>query len=194
MPTSQIPTHFARWLTAGLAILAASCATIPEEPPPPPPPPPDFSYWTGDGVPGKPSITIDLSEQAAYFYKDGNLVGRSRVATGRPGYSTPTGQYTLLEKSAQKRSNLYGTIYDASGNVVNSDADARKHSPPSGGRFEGASMPYWMRLTNRGVGMHAGPIPNPGSPASHGCIRLPSHMAIKFYDNLQLGAPIKIVR
>ena len=33
------------------------------------------SYWDGDGVSGSPSITINLGEQKAFFYKDGRLVG-----------------------------------------------------------------------------------------------------------------------
>ncbi len=193
MPSTHTSQSSTRGLVAGLALLAASCATVPDEPPASPPPPAQFSYWAGDGITGAPSITIDLSDQAAYFFKDGILVGRSRVATGRPGHSTPTGQYTILEKKAEKRSNLYGRIYDADGDLINSDADTRTDSPPSGGYFRGASMPNWMRLTNRGIGMHAGPIPNPGSPASHGCIRMPKQMALTFYQNVELGTPVEIV-
>ena len=138
-------------------------------------------------------MTIDLSEQTAYFYRGDQKVGRSRVATGLPGHSTPRGSFTIIEKSRHKRSNLYGVILDANGNVVNSDADSRQDSAPAGGRFEGASMPYWMRLTRGGVGMHHGPIPRPGSRASHGCIRMPQAMAAALFDAAPLGTPVKIV-
>jgi lipoprotein-anchoring transpeptidase ErfK/SrfK len=99
-----------------------------------------------------------------------------------------------MEKVAGKRSNLYGRIYDANGNVVNSDADTRRHSVPRGGKFVGASMPYWMRLTSYGVGMHVGPIPNPGSPASHGCIRMPREMARVLFQNTPTGTRVTIVQ
>jgi lipoprotein-anchoring transpeptidase ErfK/SrfK len=99
-----------------------------------------------------------------------------------------------MEKVAGKRSNLYGRIYDANRSVVNSDADTRRHSVPRGGKFVGASMPYWMRLTSYGVGMHVGPIPNPGSPASHGCIRMPREMARVLFQNTPTGTRVTIVQ
>lgn len=54
-------------------------------------------------------------------------------------------------------------------------------------------MPYYMRLTGDGVGMHAGPIPNPGSRASHGCIRLPRAFAPILFASTSIGTPVKIV-
>jgi lipoprotein-anchoring transpeptidase ErfK/SrfK len=57
-----------------------------------------------------------------------------------------------------------------------------------------APMPYWMRLTWRGIGMHAGPIPRPGNPASHGCIRLPRPFAIQLYQIVRIGTPVRIIR
>ena len=83
-------------------------------------------------------------------------------------------------------------IVNSDGNVVNGNATAGKHAVPSGGRFLGAPMPHWMRLTSYGVGMHAGPIPNPGSPASHGCIRLPPEMAETLFSVVEVGTPVTI--
>lgn len=152
-----------------------------------------YSYWDDRGGGGQLRVTIDLSEQTAYFYRGNKKVGRSRVATGLPGHSTPRGSFTIIEKKVDKRSNLYGEIVDSNGNVVRGDADSRRHVAPAGGRFQGASMPYWMRLTRGGVGMHMGPIPNPGRPASHGCIRMPQSMAQALFNNAPLGTPVKIV-
>jgi len=50
-----------------------------------------------------------------------------------------------------------------------------------------------MRITGYGVGMHAGAIPNPGSPASHGCIRLPRDMAETIFQNVSVGARVTIM-
>ncbi len=152
-----------------------------------------YSYWDDDPGAGRLRVTIDLSEQTAYFYRGDRKVGRSRVATGLPGHSTPRGSFTIIEKTRNKRSNLYGVIVDGDGDVVRADADSRRHQVPEGGRFEGASMPYWMRLTTGGVGMHHGPIPRPGSPASHGCIRMPQAMAEALFSAAPLGTPVKIV-
>ena len=56
------------------------------------------SYWDGDGIEGKPSITISLREQRAYFYKSGVLVGVSQLSTGREGLNTPYGHFSIIQK------------------------------------------------------------------------------------------------
>src|SRR2546430_15485335 len=56
------------------------------------------SYWDGDNLGGKPSIKISLSEQRAYFYKGGMMVGVSQLSTGRGGLNTPSGRYSILQK------------------------------------------------------------------------------------------------
>lgn len=152
-----------------------------------------FSFWDADKV-GELTVTIDLSEQKASFYRDGVFAGQSRVATGRRGHRTPTGSFTILAKEVDKRSNLYGQIFDADGTLLVDDADTRRDSVPPGGRYVGAAMPYWMRLTDSGIGMHVGPIPNPGQPASHGCIRMPRTMAQILFQNAPIGTPVTIVR
>jgi lipoprotein-anchoring transpeptidase ErfK/SrfK len=52
-------------------------------------------------------------------------------------------------------------------------------------------MPNFMRLNGSAIGMHSGVVP--GYPASHGCIRLPSHAASKFYRQVRVGDPVQIV-
>lgn len=148
--------------------------------------------WRGDEVPGKLAIRINLSEQHAYFTKGGVPVGWSYVATGKSGYSTSPGSYSISEKVVDKYSTIYGVIEDAEGNVIDGDARVGRESIPSGGRFVAAPMPYWMRLTSYGIGMHAGPIPNPGSPASHGCIRFPRGIAPTLYDQARIGTSVRI--
>lgn len=154
----------------------------------------NVSYWDGYGMVGKPSIVIRLDEQVADFYIGGRLAGRSLVATGKEGFNTPAGEYTILEKTADKYSTLYGRILDAQGNVVYPDADIRRDPVPPGGRFDPAPMPHWMRMTWGGIGMHAGFIPAPGQPASHGCIRLPHQMAEVFFNHIQKGSRVTVIR
>jgi hypothetical protein len=55
-------------------------------------------------------------------------------------------------------------------------------------------MPYWMRLTSYGIGMHGGLIPEPGKPASHGCIRLPKQFVPLLYEAVDIGTPVTITR
>jgi hypothetical protein len=147
------------------------------------------SYWDGDGVGGSPSIAIRLGEQRAYFYKGGQLVGVSAVSTGREGFSTPTGRFKVIQKNKDHRSNLYGDFVDADGNFVVRDVDIKKDKPPAGTRFQGAPMPYFMRV-HGATGMHAGFLP--GFPASHGCIRMPEFMAEQFFAHAPTGTPVTI--
>jgi lipoprotein-anchoring transpeptidase ErfK/SrfK len=149
--------------------------------------------WHGDGVQGRASIVIYLDEQKAHFYRDAKEVGWTYVATGKPSHPTPTGSFSIKEKVEDKISNLYGTLKDAEGNVVNSDFNLSKDPLPEGMQFEPARMPLYMRVKDDGVGMHVGRIPKPGATASHGCIRLPRHMAEKFFANVQVGTPVTIL-
>lgn len=156
------------------------------------PEPPPLYDWKGDGVPGPLKVKISLDEQKAHLFKGTENVGWTYVATGRDGYATPKGTFKITEKIADKHSNKYGVIVNSEGNVTDWDAAAGRESVPSGHRFVGAPMPNWMRLTSYGIGMHAGPIPNPGHPASHGCIRLPEFMAQKLFENTVLGTIVAI--
>lgn len=145
------------------------------------------SYWDGDTASGPPSIRIKVSEQKAYFYKGGELVGVSMISSGREDFATPTGNFKIIAKSKDHRSNLYGEIVDADGNVIVKDADIRKDKVPPGCKFVGSPMPYFMRI-HGGVGMHVGYLP--GYAASHGCIRMPEKMAMKFFHNVTTGTPV----
>ncbi len=51
-------------------------------------------------------------------------------------------------------------------------------------------MPYFMRLSCLDFGMHAGVVPN--YPASHGCIRLPSEAARKFFSEIPIGTLVTV--
>jgi lipoprotein-anchoring transpeptidase ErfK/SrfK len=148
------------------------------------------SYWDGDGVAGSPSITIDLKEQKAFFYKSGRLVGISMISSGREGYSTPSGNFKITQKSKDHVSNLYGDYVDGGGNVVVANVGVNKDPKPAGTSFRGAPMPYFMRI-HGGVGMHAGFLP--GFPASHGCIRMPERMAQIYFSNVSQGTPVRVV-
>lgn len=149
----------------------------------------NVSYWDGDGVPGSPSVRISLSEQRAYFYKGGQLVGVSIISTGREGFGTPTGSWGLQQKDIDHKSSLYGDYVDANGGIIKKDVDTSKDKRPPGAIFDGAKMPFFMRI-HGGVGMHEGFLP--GYPASHGCIRMPGFMAEKFFNNVSVGTPVSI--
>lgn len=150
----------------------------------------NVSYWDGDSVAGAPRIRISLGEQKAYFYKGEQLVGVSLISTGREGFDTPPGSFSIVQKNKDHVSSVYGDYVDAStGQVVQKDVDRRTDPMPKGAKYDGARMPYFMRI-HGGVGMHEGFLP--GYPASHGCIRMPGFMAAAFFRNVSTGTPVSV--
>jgi lipoprotein-anchoring transpeptidase ErfK/SrfK len=202
MPHS-FPYRFSLVLTASVALLLAACdgddprlaqsqylgGVYGNNPVSSSAPHDSVSYWDGDGVSGKPSIKIKLTEQRAYFYKGGQLVGISQLSTGREGLSTPSGSFSIIQKDVAHVSSQFGDYVDSADNVVVANVDVGKDPKPPGTHFKGAPMPYFMRIVG-GVGMHAGYLP--GYPASHGCIRMPEFMAENFFKSVSTGTPVSI--
>nr|WP_294847475.1 L,D-transpeptidase family protein [uncultured Sphingomonas sp.] len=124
---------------------------------------PNRYVWDADGTsPGDVEVIISLSDQMAYAYRSGTLIGAASVSTAKEGKITPTGIFPVLEKKPMHRSRKYNN----------------------------APMPYMQRLDNYGIAMHAGH--NPGEPASHGCIRLPTQFAAKLYGITDIGSHVLI--
>ena len=155
----------------------------------PRPPADNVSYWDGDHVPGAPSIRISLREQSAYFYKGGELVGISAISTGREGFGTGTGNFKIIQKHKDHVSSRFGDYVDRDGRIIKKEIDRDKDPLPPGAIYDGAKMPFFMRIVG-GTGMHEGFLP--GYPASHGCIRMPGYMAEIFFNNVSLGTPVVV--
>ncbi|MGB3119171.1 MAG: L,D-transpeptidase family protein [Verrucomicrobiales bacterium] len=145
--------------------------------------------------PQNSSLEIALGAQRARLFRQDargkTLIVETQISTGKEGYDTPTGHYKVLEKSMTKKSSLYGKWVDASsGDTVISNGDSRE--PPASGNaeFRGTPMPYWLRVTGSGVGMHVGFVPN--YPASHGCIRVPVAVQPLIYEQVRVGTSVTI--
>lgn len=159
--------------------------------------PKTMKTWKNDQLlpqttPENSKIVISLPTQRAFLMKGDEVVMDYPISSGRSSHPTPPGNYKILEKEKDKASNAYGKIYDAEGKVVNSDADSRKDEIPEGGRFVGAPMPYWMRLTWDGVGHHIGPLPSSRRPVSHACIRGPRAVMPVVYGKVKVGTPVEV--
>ena len=119
--------------------------------------------WAPQLAPSGPMLLIvNVKRQRAILYRNGLPIAASTVSTGRPGYRTPTGVFTILQKHVEHYSSKY----------------------------DNAPMPYMQRLTWYGVAMHAGHLP--GYPASHGCIRMPLGFARLLYGATRLGMTVII--
>jgi lipoprotein-anchoring transpeptidase ErfK/SrfK len=181
------PGRLVRFAGAGLiALILCGCETLPEGPFPRAA---EVGWWNDEAGSGPAKIVVHIGEQKAYFYKGKSVVGETTVSTGKPGFSTPPGHYTVVSKDIGHVSTVFGDYVDDYGNVVRSNIDARKDRQPSGTHFDGARMPYAMFFRG-GYAMHQGYVPP--FAASHGCIRLPGQMAIRFFENAPVGTPVTV--
>lgn len=119
--------------------------------------------WAPQIAPKGPVLVyVDLKRQRATVYRNGVRIGVSTISSGKEGYETPMGVFTILEKDKDHRSRTY----------------------------DNAPMPYNHRLTWKGIALHAGNLP--GYPASHGCVRLPMEFAKKLFDVTPMGGTVVI--
>lgn len=139
---------------------------------------------------GNSHIKIDLATQRGFLMNGDEVAMDYPICSGIKSRPTPTGTFYILEKVVDKSSNRYGKILDAGGEIVNGDADAFQDTIPEGGKFVGAPMKYWMRLTNDGVGHHIGPVRR--YPASHACVRGPSKTIPIVYSKVKEGTKVVI--
>ncbi len=134
-------------------------------------------------------VYVSLSKQRAYLINTttDEIVIDSPISSGKRGHSTPKGSYVIKQKDRDHRSSIYGDFVDRSGRTVRRGVSTKIDSAPSGTSYVGASMKWFMRLTNDGVGMHTGFLP--GYAASHGCVRMPEQIAQMFYERVKVGTP-----
>ena len=145
--------------------------------------------------PSKTRVLVSLKDQRAWLLDgDGEVLVRTDVSTGVPGHDTPVGHFRVLERQEDKRSNKYGRYVDVeTGKVVVPKNWLHKGPKPKGTKYQGIEMPYWMRLTWYGVGMHVGKFPK-NTRCSFGCIRVYDKSQPLIYAKTQMGTPVEIVR
>ena len=134
-------------------------------------------------------VIINLSDQSASLVERGRTALVSPIASGKSGWQTPTGNFSISNKDINHVSRSFGLVVDASGRVVNSNATPST-PVPRGDHYEPAPMPYFMEFSSA-IGMHAGYLP--GYPASHGCVRMPRDLAALFFQRVQIGTPVTVV-
>ena len=87
--------------------------------------------WHPERAPKGPvAIIVSIPKQLVFVYRNGILIGVSTCSTGKPGHSTPSGVFTVLEKAKVRTSATYGE-----------------------------PMPDMERLTWKGIALHVGDLP-----------------------------------
>ncbi len=109
-------------------------------------------------------IIVSLPKQQLTVYKGGKALVTSRLSSGKPGFSTPAGVFSILQKNRVHFSNIY----------------------------RGAPMPHMQRLTWSGIAFHGSNSVPRDRPASHGCIRLPPAFASQLFEFTEKGAHVVV--
>lgn len=126
---------------------------------------------------GSTYAEVDLSNQKAYFIKDGQVVLESDIVTGNPnkGNATPQGTYSLTYKTR--------------------NAVLRGEKKPDGTYSYESPVKYWMPF-NGGIGFHDASWQSSfggsryKSHGSHGCVNMPTSKAAEMYDLISDGIPV----
>ncbi|WP_265563897.1 L,D-transpeptidase family protein [Sphingomicrobium arenosum] len=123
---------------------------------------PNRFKWDAKGASGTPSVIVSIERQLAFFYLGDTLVGAAAVTTARDNKLTPQGIFPVWLKKQMHYSKAY----------------------------ENTPMPYTQFIDEHGIALHAGP--NPGYPASAGCVRLPKAFAEKLFAKTDIGTTVYI--
>jgi len=150
--------------------------------------------WRGRAIeqynPSGSYVEILLKEQRGRLYINGDIAMDFPICSGRfGGHETPRGSFRITQKAKDYRSNLYGSFVNAQGDAVKYGVTSSQKAP-AGTRFQGASMPYWMRF-NGAIGLHVGNVYREGE--SHGCVRVPEEACSILFGKLSVGSRV-IVR
>jgi len=122
-------------------------------------------HWNEAGVPAGPLIiTVDLEARVLSVFRGGYEIAATAVLLGTTDTPTPTGLFPITQRDANHVSNIY----------------------------DGAPMPYMLRLTNDGISIHGTKVEN--GYASHGCVGVPTPFAKKLFGIAAIGTPVYITR
>jgi hypothetical protein len=111
---------------------------------------------------GAERVVVSLSDQLAYVYRGDTLMAVTTISSGRDDKPTPTGIFSVFQKTPFYRSKKY----------------------------DNAAMPFAQFFDPAGIALHAGSVGN--EPNSHGCVHLPAPFAKKLYFVTDVGTPVYI--
>lgn len=115
-------------------------------------------------------IEISIDTQRLTAWRNGAIVYRFKISTARPGYTTPTGRFKVLNKARRWWSRQWGVWM------------------PDALRFHGSyfihSLPYVSDPSKR-LGGH-----RLGRPDSHGCVRVGLGDSLLLWEWASVGTPV----
>ncbi len=136
-------------------------------------------------------LIVSLGEQRAWLQAGDEVAIDTPISSGKRVRMTPTGDFKILEKRSESRTERFGHFVDELGRSVRVGVSRAIDSAPAGTRFEELEAKFFMRVTTDGIGLHAGPLP--GYPAGNGSVRFPGEVAARIYEKVAIGTRVKIV-
>ena len=123
----------------------------------------DF-VWNDRNVPkGQVWVRVDLKSQLISVFRAGHEIGTAVILYGADEKETPNGVFPVLAKIKDHKSATYN----------------------------GAPMPYTLRLTQDGVAIHGSDVR--WGRATHGCVGVPVEFAQKLFGQVAKGDQVLIV-
>ncbi len=125
-------------------------------------------------------IDVNLSTQTATAYEGNTPVHTALVTTGRPGYPTPTGSFSIVERlpSTEMTSWVFGIPPDAPGGYDVPGVLFTQYFDWSG---DALHYNYWSPAADFG-----------SVPTSHGCVGMQYNDALYFWNFASIGTPVVI--
>ncbi len=125
-------------------------------------------------------VIINLSDQRASLVEQGKITLVSPIASGKPGWQTPTGNFCIFNKDINHLSRSFGSVVDAYGRVVSSSATPSTYLPRGGhhriqpGSWDARPLPSWIsrvpRMRADASRSRCSVFPaGPNRNTSHGC-------------------------
>jgi L,D-transpeptidase ErfK/SrfK len=124
-------------------------------------------------------LQLDLSDRRLSLYADNELVGSYTVAVGKPGWETPTGDYSILHMAIDPIWENPWTgelIYPGPTNPM------------------GRAVIVFHTIGDDMIAFHGTPDEGLlGQAVSHGCVRMRNEDILAMYDIVRRGTPVSVV-
>jgi len=162
---------------------------------------PDVDMWVPRGgedvliptqhvLPNGPrsGIVLNLAEKRMYYYRTATEIETFSAGTGREGWETPVGSYTIIEKIKDPTWTPPESIrreHAAKGEILPAVVPAGPDNPLGLFALRLSNPSYLLHGTNKpwGVGMQV----------SHGCTRMYPEDIERLFGQVEKGTPVTIV-
>jgi L,D-transpeptidase ErfK/SrfK len=162
---------------------------------------PDVDMWVPRGgedvlvptqhvLPNAPrnGIVLNLAEKRMYYYRSPTEIETFSAGTGRDGWETPVGSYTIIEKIKDPTWTPPESIrreHAAKGDILPAVVPAGPDNPLGQFALRLSNPSYLLHGTNKpwGVGMQV----------SHGCTRMYPEDIERLFGQVEKGTPVTIV-